>query len=191
MVQERRQFLLRLPRCSLPYPRLGSHFPGSASGACFRFADSSRFQPFAPSAPPGLAAPCSPTSSLLWPNQIASTRTSSIRKPSFLQRPRYDRRGKSKPSRVPAQGCTCVHGFLRQRGAPQALTRAVLRVLPSADEKTSALRTITFSVLNHPGHTRRYRRFDHTLTGVAARLAVEVMVSLSFLSDFHRLPCAS
>ena len=67
----------------------------------------------------------------------------------------------------------------------------VPQVLPSADEKASALRTITFSLLNHPGHTRRCRRFERTLTGASARLAVEVVVSLSFLSDFHRLPCAS
>ena len=68
---------------------------------------------------------------------------------------------------------------------------AVLQVSPSADEKTSALRTITFSLLNHPDHTRRCRRFDRTLTSASARLAVEVVVSLSFLSDFHRLPYAS
>ena len=104
------------------------------------------------------------------------------------------------PARLPGQiealpsrgeGCTCVPGFLRQRGAPQTLTMTVLQVLPSADEKTSALRTITFSLLNHPGHTRRYRRFDRTLTSASARLAVEVVVNLSFLSDLHRLPCAS
>ena len=68
---------------------------------------------------------------------------------------------------------------------------SVLQVLPSVDEKTSALRIISFTMLNHPGHTRRYRRFDRTLTSATARLAVEVVVSLSFPSDLHRLPCAS
>ena len=81
------------------------------------------------------------------------------------------------------QGCTCVPGFLRQRGARQTLTMSALQVLPSADEKTSALRIISFTMLNHPGHTRRYRRFDRPLTSATARLAVEVVVSLSFPSD--------
>ena len=67
---------------------------------------------------------------------------------------------------------------------------SALQVLPSVDEKTSALRIISFTMLNHPD-TRRYRRFDRTLTSATARLAVEVVVSLSFPSDLHRLPCAS
>ena len=99
--------------------------------------------------------------------------------------------GRVKALPSPDEGCTRVPGFLRQRGARQTLTMTVLPVLPPADEKTPALRTITFSLLNHPGRTRRCRRFERTLTGASARLAVEVVVSLSFLSDFHRLPCAS
>ena len=58
----------------------------------------------------------------------------------------------------PGVGCTCVPGFLRQRGAPQSPTMAVPEVLPSAKQRSSALRTTQFSLLNHPGHTRRYRR---------------------------------
>ena len=55
---------------------------------------------------------------------------------------RHDCRGELKPSQS-----TRVYvrpGFLRQRGARQTLTVAVLQVLPSALMKTSALRTITF-----------------------------------------------
>ena len=88
----------------------------------------------------------------------------------------------------PDAGCTCVPGFLRQRGARQSLTLTVLPVLPSADDKISALRIITVSLLNHPGHTRRCRRFACTLTDAHARLAVEVVADLSFLPDLHRLP---
>ena len=96
---------------------------------------------------PVLPSLCSP---VLWLNPIVSTRASLIQSLSFLLRPRIDDRGKLKPSRIPVQVCTCVHGFLRQRGAPQLLSNAVLRVLPSTDAKVSALRIMTFSMLNHP-----------------------------------------
>ena len=99
--------------------------------------------------------------------------------------------GRTEALPSPGVGCTCVPGFLRQRGARQTLTMAVLQVLPSVDEKTSALRIMNFTMLNHPGHTHRYRRFMCTLTSEHARLAAEVVVSLSFLSDLHRLPSAS
>ena len=88
----------------------------------------------------------------------------------------------------PDVGCTCVPGFLRQRGARQSLTITVLQVLPSADDKTSALQIISFTMLNHPGHTPRCRRFAYTLTDAPARLAVKVVVNLSSLPDLHRLP---
>ena len=78
--------------------------------------------------------------------------------------------------------------ILRQRGARQSLTMAVLQVLPSATQRSSALRMIGFSLLNCPGHTRRYRRFTSTLASARARLAVKVVVNLSFLPNFHRLP---
>ncbi len=101
------------------------------------------------------------------------------------------------PARLPGQiealpslgvGCTCVPGFLRQRGARQTLAMTVLQVLPSADDKTSALRIISFTMLNHPGHTRRYRRFACILADAHARLAVKVVADLSFLPDLHRRP---
>lgn len=66
------------------------------------------------------------------------------------------------------EGCTWVHGLLRQRGARQNLTLTVLPVLPPADDKTSALRIMPFfATPNHPGHTRRYRRFVPSFTKVA------------------------
>ena len=43
-------------------------------------------------------------------------------------------------------------------------------------------------MLNRPGHTHRYRRFTCPLAGARARLAVKVVVNLSFLPDLHRLP---
>ena len=85
-------------------------------------------------------------------------------------------------------GCTCVPGFLRQRGARQSLADAVLQVLPSVIIRTSALRITVFLLLNHPGHTRRCRRFACILADAHARLAVEVVADLSFLPDLHRLP---
>ena len=78
--------------------------PGPVSGACFGFADSPWFRPFAPSTPQERVFRCSPTSQLLCPNPIASTRSSSIQIISFLPRPRHDCRGELKPSRVPARG---------------------------------------------------------------------------------------
>ncbi len=78
--------------------------------------------------------------------------------------------------------------ILRQRGARQSLTVAVLQVLPSVIARTSALRITPFSLLNRPGHTHRYRRFTCTLASARARLAVEVVANLSFLPDLHRLP---
>ena len=57
---------------------------------------------------------------------------------------------------------------------------AVLRVSPSTDEKTSAFRTITLLMLDHPGHTYRYRCVNRTLTDAAAGIAVEAAV-LPFL----------
>ncbi len=101
------------------------------------------------------------------------------------------------PARLPGQtealpspgaGCTCVPGFPGQRGARQTLAMAVLQVLPSADDKTSALRIMSFTMLNHPGHTRRYRRFACILADAHARLAVKVVADPSFLPDLHRLP---
>ena len=44
-------------------------------------------------------------------------------------------------------------------------------MLPSTDLKTSAPRTIAFSVLNSPAHPYRYRRFARPLAGTDARLA--------------------
>ena len=100
-----------------------------------------------------------------YPTPPAQIRTWSLNHPA----PTSGLDGKSAaPARLPGQiealpspgvGCTCVPGFLRQRGARQTLTMTVLQVLPSADEKTSALRIISFTMLNHPGHTHRYRRF--------------------------------
>ena len=57
---------------------------------------------------------------------------------------------------------------------------------PCIESRRSSCRVL--SVLNRPARTRRYRRFADTLAGDDARLAVEGVVGLSILPDFHRLP---
>lgn len=47
------------------------------------------------------------------------------------------------------------------------------------------------SMHNHPGHTRRCRRFACILADAPARLAVEVVVGVSFLPDCTGYPSAS
>ena len=41
-------------------------------------------------------------------------------------------------------------------------------------------------MLNRHAYTYRYRRFADTLTSANARLAVEVVVGISFPTDLHR-----
>ena len=43
-------------------------------------------------------------------------------------------------------------------------------------------------MLNHPGHTRRYRRFAGHLTVPSARLAMELVVNLSSHRTFTDSP---
>ena len=45
-------------------------------------------------------------------------------------------------------------------------------ILPSTKRMASAIQIIALSVLDSPGHMRRYRCFAYPLTGIYARLAV-------------------
>ena len=98
----------------------GSRFPGPASGACFRFADSPWSWPFPPRTPPGLAPLCSPASTVLWPRP-----TSALRSPqasiSFPSRPRHDCRRRVKTSQVPVEGAHTCLGSQTPRSSPRTL----------------------------------------------------------------------
>ena len=89
--------------------RPGSRFPGAASGACFRFADSPWSRPFPPRTPQGLAPPCSPASTVLWPRPTSSLRSSqaSVLLP-FAAPARLPVRSEDLPG--PDGGRTDVHG---------------------------------------------------------------------------------
>ena len=80
--------------------RPGSRFPGSASGACFCFADSHWSRPFPPRAPQRLAPPCSSASTATLPRPTCSLRSSQASVSSFPSRPRYNHRGAQALSQV-------------------------------------------------------------------------------------------
>ena len=69
---------------------------------------------------------CSPPSTVLWPDPIAPTRSSSIRTLSSLPRPRYDGRGGLEPSQVPCMDVRACLGSQTPR-SPHALTKADAR----------------------------------------------------------------
>ncbi len=60
---------------------------------------------------------------------------------------------------------------LRHRGPVRPLTITMTNILPSTAPIISATRTTHLSLLNIPGHMRRYRHFTSTLTSDRARLA--------------------
>ncbi len=60
---------------------------------------------------------------------------------------------------------------LRHRGPVRPLTVKMTNILPSTAPIISATRTTQVSLLNNPGHMRRYRHFTSTLTSDRARLA--------------------
>ncbi len=60
---------------------------------------------------------------------------------------------------------------LRHRGPVRRLTITMTDILPSTAPIISATRTTHLSLLNIPGHMRRYRHFTSTLTSDRARLA--------------------
>ncbi len=60
---------------------------------------------------------------------------------------------------------------LRHRGPVRPLIITMTNILPSTAPIISATRTTHLSLLNIPGHLRRYRHFTSTLTSDRARLA--------------------
>ena len=79
---------------------------------CPCVADSPRPRPFAPAAPPGIAPPCSPPSSLLWPRQTAARRASSAPVASLPDAvPAYDPPGRRAALPGPGVGRACVREF--------------------------------------------------------------------------------
>ena len=145
VVQQRSELLLRLPRCCLPYPlrrlcharpalcpvrALASRIPLGSSPSLRRLRRKPR-------------SLCSPPSSVLWPDPIAPTRSSSIRTISSLPRPRYDDRGRIGALSGPLRGRTCVPGFL-DAAEPTRPHESGRSVLPSAADTASALRMTVF-----------------------------------------------
>ena len=89
--------------------------------------------------------------------------------------------------------CTYMRAWvLRHRGALPDLTEAVRAVLPSAVETTSALRIMSFSLLNSPARMHPCRRFARSLTRTTARLGERCGSVIPFITeDFHLLYLAS
>ena len=194
MVQERRQIspaASSLQR-AVSARRPGSRFPGSASGACFRFADSPWSRPFPPRTPHRLAPPCSPASTVLWPRPTSSPRSSQASDTSFPSRPWHDCRGRVKTSQVPVVGVHACLGSQTPRSSPTPRRLTVWAMLPSTHLTVSALRITWLSALNFPARMHRYRRFTPGLTADDARLAEKRgRLLLSFRGTFTRYPSTS
>ena len=99
--------------------------PDSASGACFGEPNSPWFHPFAPPAPPRVAPLCSPASSLLWMNPIASFRRYSPCDPGATPR------GEMKPSQVPEQDLRTCRSQSAARKPPLPRDAAQAELLES------------------------------------------------------------
>ncbi len=83
-------------------PRLGHGSPALCPVRALVGRNSPWFHPFAPRTPQRVPPLCSPASSLLWVNPIASSLPSWVTAFSFPTRPRLSP-GESKPSQVPTQ----------------------------------------------------------------------------------------
>ena len=145
-----------------------SRFPGSVSGPCFGLADSRRSPALAPATPQRLV-----TARCLH-RYYAGVRLlravhHRLRLAAFPTRSHRLPARTTRTSQVPAWGIRACLGSQTPR-SPLRLAIAAHPMLPSTMRRASALRTI--SDAQYPAHTHRYRRFTGTLTGTAARLAV-------------------
>ena len=175
MMQERRQSLLRLPRCCLPYPLggLGHAFPA----LCPARAVASRIPlgrgPSLHRLRRGASPLVRPLRRYYGPVRLLHSVHLRLRIPPFPSRPRHDWRGKVKTSQVPVGGLHTCLGSQTPRSSPAPRHIPARAMWPSTHITVSALRIDKFSALNNPARMRRYRRFVPGLTTGNARLAVE------------------
>ena len=150
-----------------------SRFLGSVSDPCFGLADSRRSPALAP------ATPQRPVTAL-FAAFIATMPVSDFFAPYLigLRHHAFPMRSHRLPDRTTRRPPRSRRGVyvrawgLRRREVRLRLAMAAHPILPSTMRRASAhSEHISFGA-QYPAHTRRYRRFTDTLTGIAARLAV-------------------
>ena len=150
-----------------------SRFPGSVSGPCFGLADSRRSPALAPATPQRLVT-------ALFAAFIATMPVSDFFAPFIigLRHHAFPMRSYRLPDRTTRRPPRSRRGVyvrawgLRRREVRLRLAIAAHPILPSTMRRASAhSEHISFGA-QYPAHSRRYRRFTDTLTGIAARLAV-------------------
>ena len=160
----------------------------SVSAACFGGANSPWFQPFPPVTPQEPRHPCSPPSAAPWLNPTASMRSSQNQTISFLLRLRYDGQGNLKPSRAPAWGVRASMDSSDNaesgRPSPLRFCRCCLRQM----RKPRHFGSYHFRCSIVRPHAPLPALRLHPRGDVGARLAVEAVVSLSFLPDCTGCP---
>ena len=128
-------------------PAPGTRLSGPAPGACFAGPRSPWPPPFAPPAPPLVAQPCSPASSLLWRGLTSPARASPATAPRLPDADRPGRAVGRETSRFPRKERPCMPGSLTTPGRQAlALTRPL--VWPSVTVTTSAPGTVALSRLD-------------------------------------------
>ena len=150
-----------------------SRFLGSVSDPCFGLADSRRSPALAPATPQRLVTP-------LFAAFIATMPVSDFFAPFIigLRHHAFPMRSYRLPDRTTRRPPRSRRGVyvrawgLRRREVRLHLAIAAHPILPSTMRTASAhSEHISFGP-QYPAHSRRYRRFTDTLTGIAARLAV-------------------
>ena len=150
-----------------------SRFLGSVSDPCFGLADSRRSPALAPATPQRLVT-------ALFAAFIATMPVSDFFAPYIigLRHHAFPMRSYRLPDRTTRRPPRFRRGVyvrawgLRRRDVRLRLAIAAHPILPSTMRRASAhSEHISFGA-QYPAHTRRYRRFTDTLTGIAARLAV-------------------
>ena len=150
-----------------------SRFLGSVSDPCFGLADSRRSPALAPATPQRLVT-------ALFAAFIATMPVSDFFAPYIigLRHHAFPMRSYRLPDRTTRRPPRSRRGVyvrawgLRRREVRLRLAIAAHPILPSTMRRASAhSEHISFGA-QYPAHSRRYRRFTDTLTGIAARLAV-------------------
>ena len=180
----------RLRRQPYPTPRLGHGSPALGPVRAWVGRNSPWFHPFAPRTPQRVPPPCSPASSLLWMNPIASSLPSWVTAFSFPTRPRLSP-GREQALPGPDTRFTYVHGFFDTaepgRPSPYRSGRCCLR--PRLQPRHFRSWSLRCSIACPYAPLPTLRRHPHECPRTARG---ETWMVRPFVSaDFHRLSCAS
>ncbi len=176
----------------LPYPTPAcvTVVPALRPGRALVVRDSPWFHPFAPPTPQRVASPCSPASSLLWMNPIASSFSSWGTGFSFPTKPRLSP-GSEQALPGPDTRCTCVPEFFdtAEPGWPSPWRSSRCCLRPGLQSRHFRSRSFRCS-LARP--TRTATDASPTPSRVPTHGSRRNVDGWSFVSaDFHRLSCAS